>query len=81
VKDLTKLMALVGVSTYGGKRGLDACLPDDVAKTAGLDQHSMGLAVAVLLAHAAGVAAALIVLRRQNRRKGGLAGLLRRGPR
>ena len=69
----SKLMAQIGVSTYWGKRGLDACLPEDVANALPqlrLDQGSTVVAVVVLLAHAAaGVAFALAVLHWQNRRR------------
>jgi hypothetical protein len=79
VKDVSKVLALAVVSTYWGKRGLDACFPESVAQSVGLEQESVGVAVLVLLGHAAaGVVAALVVLRWQNRRGGGLAAMLRR---
>jgi len=83
LEGLTKALALVGVSTYWGKRGLDACLPEYVAKAPpGLEQHSTGVAVLVLLAHAAvGIAVALAVLHWQNRRRRGRAALLGRAMR
>ncbi len=75
----SKALALVGISTYWGKRGLDACLPPEVAAQAlpgGLEQHSTGVAVLVLLAHAvAGIAVALAVLHWQSRRGRGLLGV------
>jgi ABC-type multidrug transport system ATPase subunit/pSer/pThr/pTyr-binding forkhead associated (FHA) protein len=77
----SEALALAGVSTYWGKRGLDAGLPESVARAVpgGLEQHSTGVAVLVLLAHAAaGVAVALAVLHWQNRRQGRLATLLGR---
>ncbi len=83
----SKVLALVGVSTYWGKRGMDACLPKEVwdnfmKMTPGLEQHSTGGALLVLLTHAAVfVAAALAMLYWQNRRHGGLGGLLGRAAR
>jgi ABC transport system ATP-binding/permease protein len=69
----SKVLAELGISTYWGKRGLDACLPADVAQAvppAGLEQHSAPVAVLVLLAHAAlGVAVALAALHWQSRRR------------
>jgi ABC-type multidrug transport system ATPase subunit len=72
---VSKALALLGVSTYWGKRGLDACLPADVARAApGLEQHSTGGTLLVLLAHAAaGMVVALAVLYWQNRRRRGRA--------
>jgi ABC-type multidrug transport system ATPase subunit len=79
LEGLSKALALVGISTYWGKRGLDACLPENVAKLARLEQHSTGGAVLVLLAHAAVcVLAALAVLHWQNLRRRGLAAMLGR---
>ncbi len=71
LEGVSKGLALAGVSTYWGKRGLDACLPEAVAKALpGLEQHSAAVAVLVLLGHAlAGVALALAVLHWQNRRR------------
>ena len=73
----SKALALAGISTYWGKRGLDACLPENVARAIpGLEQHSAALAVLVILGHAAVcVVAALGVLHwrsRQRRRSGGV---------
>lgn len=70
----SKLLALIGISTYWGKRGLDACLPEAVAKAAppaGVDQISHpSVAVLVLLAHAVvGIVVAMAVLHWQNRRR------------
>ncbi len=66
---LSKVLAVAGITTYWGKRGLDACLPEDVARLAGLEQHSAAGAVAVLLAHAiVAAAAALVLLYWRNRR-------------
>ncbi len=63
----SKLLAIVGISTYWGKRGMDACLPADVA--VGQAENSVGLSVIMLLAHAlVGVTVALFVLHWQNRR-------------
>jgi ABC-type multidrug transport system ATPase subunit/pSer/pThr/pTyr-binding forkhead associated (FHA) protein len=72
LEGLSKALAVAGIATYWGKRGLDGCLPEDVAKLSpGLVQHSSAAAVLVLLAHAAvGVAVALALLRWQNRRRG-----------
>jgi ABC transport system ATP-binding/permease protein len=73
VEGLSKAMALLGVSTYWGKRGLDGCLPKDVAQAfppSGLKQESTGLAVLVLMVHAIiGIAIALTVLHRQGGRR------------
>ena len=69
---LSKTLALLGITTYWGKRGLDACLPEDVAKGVFLEQHSLWQALLVLLLHAAiAVAVALLVLHLQGRRKRG----------
>ena len=74
LEGLSKVLALAGVSTYWGKRGLDACLPEKVAQSvlpSGLEQHSAGAAVLVLLAHAvACIVVSLTVLHRQSRRRG-----------
>lgn len=80
LEGLSKWLALVGVSTYWGKRGLDACLPESVAKvTPGLQQHSTVVAVLVLLAHAAaGIAVAMAALHWRNPRGHALARLLAR---
>ena len=73
VEGVTKALALLGISTYWGKRGLDGCLPDDVARSvppSGLEQHSTAVAVLVLMLHAViGIVVALSVLHWQNRRK------------
>jgi hypothetical protein len=77
---LSEWLAMLGISTFWGKRGLDACLPAEVAEAVpgGLEQHSTALALLVLLLHAAvGVVAALIVLHVRNRRGPGLAALVR----
>jgi ABC-type multidrug transport system ATPase subunit/pSer/pThr/pTyr-binding forkhead associated (FHA) protein len=72
VEGVSKALAMLGISTYWGKRGLDACLPEDVARAllpSGLEQHSTTGAVGVLLVHAAvGIAVALAVLYAQSRR-------------
>jgi hypothetical protein len=83
LEGLSKALALVGISTYWGKRGLDACMPEHVANAPpALEQHSTGGALLVLLVHAAvGIVAALVVLHWQNRRRRGLAALLGRAPR
>jgi ABC-type multidrug transport system ATPase subunit/pSer/pThr/pTyr-binding forkhead associated (FHA) protein len=76
LEGLSKVLALVGVSTYWGKRGLDGCLPEEVAKAVpGLEQHSPAGAVLVLLMHAAVcIVAALVVLHWQHlRRRGRIA--------
>jgi hypothetical protein len=75
VDGFSKLLAFVGVSTYWGKRGLDGCLPEDVARSllpSGLEQHSISVAVMVLMLHTIiGIAIALTVLHWQNRRRAG----------
>jgi ABC-type multidrug transport system ATPase subunit len=59
----SKALALAVIATYWGKRGMDACLPESIARAIGLEQHSAGAAVAVLLGHAAaGVIVALVLL-------------------
>lgn len=76
----SRVLALLGVSTYWGKRGLDACLPADVVQAVpgGLEQHSAWVAVLVLGVHAAASAVvALVVLHAQGRRRRGLAALVR----
>ena len=75
---VSKKLALVGISTYWGKRGLDASLPDDVAGwLPSLERHSTSAAVLVLGLHAVVcIVAALLVLLWQNRRRRGLAALL-----
>ena len=82
LEGLSKALALVGISTYWGKRGLDACLPEEVAKAvlpSALERHSRGVAVLVLLGHAfACIAVALIVLHWRSRRGRGLTALLGR---
>jgi ABC-type multidrug transport system ATPase subunit len=66
----SKALALAAITTYWGKRGLDACLPEEVARAVGLEQHPAAGAVAVLLAHAAvGVVVALALLHWQGRRR------------
>jgi ABC-type multidrug transport system ATPase subunit/pSer/pThr/pTyr-binding forkhead associated (FHA) protein len=85
LEGLSRLLALLGVSTYWGKRGLDACLPEEVAQAvlpSGLEQHSTGVAVLVLLAHAAAcIVVSLLMLHMQNRRRRALATLLGRAAR
>jgi ABC-type multidrug transport system ATPase subunit len=69
---LSKALAVLGITTYWGKRGLDACLPEDVAKAAFLEQGHLWQALLVLLLHAAvGAALALLLLHYQGRRKRG----------
>ncbi len=66
LEGVSKALALLGVSTYWGKRGLDGCLPESF----GLEQHSPGVAVLVLLTHVGlGVAVALAALYWQSRRR------------
>jgi ABC-type multidrug transport system ATPase subunit/ABC-type multidrug transport system permease subunit len=79
LEGVSKTLALVGISTYWGKRGLDSLLPSDVAEALpGLERHSTTAAVLVLLLHAVlCITAALVVLWWQNRRRG-LTALLRR---
>jgi ABC-type multidrug transport system ATPase subunit/pSer/pThr/pTyr-binding forkhead associated (FHA) protein len=77
---LSHALALIAVSTYWGKRGLDACLPAEVAQAVpgGLEQHSTAIALLVLVLHtAASVLTALIVLHTRSRRGGSLAALVR----
>lgn len=83
LEGVTKVLALAGISTYWGKRGLDAALPSDVAAVPpGVEQHSTTSAVLVLLLHAAVcIIAALVVLLWQNRRRRGLVAMLRILPR
>jgi ABC-type multidrug transport system permease subunit len=83
LEGLSKVLALAVVATYWGKGGLDNCLPEDVTKAVpGVEPHSPLIAVLVLLGHTVGcIAAALIVLHWQNRRRRGLAALLGRAPR
>ena len=83
LEGVSKALAVIGVSTYWGKRGLDACLPESVAKVPpGLEQHSTSVAVLVLLAHAAaGIAVALAALHWQNRGRRGRVTLLGRAAR
>jgi ABC-type multidrug transport system ATPase subunit len=72
LKDLSKGLAQGCITTYWGKRGLDGCLPEGVAKMVpfGLEQHSTGAALAVILVHAGlGVLVALVVLHWQGRRR------------
>lgn len=68
----SEVLARTAISTYWGKRGLDACLPESVAQAlppAGLEQHSAIVAVLVLLLHAVVAAVvALAALHWQNRR-------------
>jgi ABC-type multidrug transport system ATPase subunit/pSer/pThr/pTyr-binding forkhead associated (FHA) protein len=69
----SKILAHLGISTYWGKRGLDACLPEHVAQAvppAGLEQQSTAVAVLVLLLHTSiGIVVALLTLHWQNRRR------------
>jgi hypothetical protein len=84
VEGLTKALALLGVSTYWGKRGLDACLPESVANAlpGGLEEHSTVIALLVLLFHAVVcITAALAALHWQTIRRRGLAALVGRAPR
>jgi ABC-type multidrug transport system ATPase subunit/pSer/pThr/pTyr-binding forkhead associated (FHA) protein len=77
---LSKALALIAVSTYWGKRGLDACLPEDLAEMVpgGLEQHSTVIALLVLLLHTAvSMVVALLVLHLRNRRGPGLTALVR----
>jgi ABC-type multidrug transport system ATPase subunit/pSer/pThr/pTyr-binding forkhead associated (FHA) protein/ABC-type multidrug transport system permease subunit len=79
LEGISKVLALAGISTYWGKRGLDACLPEDLASKVDLEQHDTVTAVLVLLAHAAvAILVALAVLHWQNRRGRGLGALLGR---
>jgi hypothetical protein len=74
-------LARLFVSTYWGKRGLDACLPEEVARAVigPLRQASAGVAVLVLLAHAVVcVVVTLLVLYWQGRRAGGLTAVWKR---
>ena len=63
---MSKVLALIGVSTYWGKRGLDGCLPEDM----GLERDSTGVALLVLLVHATvGITLSIRMLRLQSRRE------------
>jgi ABC-type multidrug transport system ATPase subunit/ABC-type multidrug transport system permease subunit len=81
---VSKLLALAGITTYWGNRGLDGdgCLDTALAeamKPKALEQNSPWLAMAILLLHAlAGIVVALGLLYWQGRRGRGLAVLLRR---
>jgi ABC transport system ATP-binding/permease protein len=69
----SKVLALIGISTYWGKRALDGCLPEAIARAVpplGLEQHSTGAAILVLFAHAAvAIVASLTILHYQSRRQ------------
>jgi hypothetical protein len=74
---LSEKIALVAVTTYWGKRGLDALLPEDVARAAGIGRQSALMAFAVLLLHTlVFMVAAWVLLRIQERRQTNLAGLI-----
>ncbi len=67
----SKWLAQLAISTYWGKRGLDASLPTTLAQAMipPVEQHSTAGAVVVLLTRAAvGMAVALGVLHWQSRR-------------
>jgi len=85
LEGVSKALALAGITTYWGKRGLDGCLPEDLAKAMqpeALEQHSTLAAMTVLGGHAlAGIVVALGILYWQNLRRGGLAALVRRATR
>ena len=67
----------IAVTTYWGKRGLDALLPEDVAKGAGIERQSALAAFGVLMLHTlVFVVAARVLLWMQERRRTGLARLL-----
>lgn len=72
LEGVSKGLAAISVSTYWGKRGLDACLPAEVAhalRPTPLEQHSIAMALLVLLLHAAAcMAIAIIALRWGGRR-------------
>ena len=70
LEGVSKVLALSFVSTYWGKRALDACMPEKVANTVHVDQHSLVVALLVLLGHALFcLIYALVVLHWQNRRR------------
>jgi ABC transport system ATP-binding/permease protein len=79
-----QVLAVIGVSTYWGKRGLDACLAEELARALlprALEQHSSFVAVLMLVLHSVLAAVvALIVLHWQSRRRR-LVPWLRRGKR
>jgi hypothetical protein len=67
LEGLSKALALVGVSTYWGKRGLDGCLPESIPVP---ERHAVYPAVLVLLLHATlAVALTVTVLHLQSRRR------------
>ena len=78
LEGVSKVLALSFVSTYWGKRALDACMPEKVANTVHVDQHSLVVALLVLLGHALFcLISALVVLHWQNRRRRFAAFLMR----
>jgi ABC-type multidrug transport system ATPase subunit/pSer/pThr/pTyr-binding forkhead associated (FHA) protein len=79
---LSKLLAQLVITGYWGNRGLDALLPEDVARLAGLKQGSVFWSVLVVLVHAVlFVAIALAVLYWQGRRPRPAGNLFRRANR
>ncbi len=67
---LGEALAMGTITTFWGKRALDACLPEEMARAVGLEQHALAGAGAVILVHAAvALVAALVLLRLQNRRR------------
>ena len=61
-----KWLALFGVTTYWGKRGLDALLPDNLAEVARTgkiaEEGSLGLSLALLAVHCLGFVIATLVI-------------------
>lgn len=69
LKDLSEKLARAMITTYWGNRGLDALLPEEVARYAGLKQESAREAILVLACHAlVFVLIALLCLWLQGRR-------------
>ncbi len=73
LEGVSRTLARLAISTYWGRRGLDGALPDSVAEAApGLEAASLGLAVLVLMVHAAVcIGVALAALYVQSRRARG----------
>jgi hypothetical protein len=69
LKDLSEKLAKALISTYWGTRGLDALLPEDVARAVNLKQESARDAALVLAGHAlVFIMVALVCLWLQGRR-------------
>lgn len=67
---LSKGMAMLMITVYWGKSGLDGSLPKSVTQSIGLQQTSLIGALIVILAHAiVGIVIALIILHLQGKRE------------